>query len=491
MKLLLQQIQEQEKISNQLEINSENRQLLLQKVSNFTNTFIEKLPNTTAFIEPKGVSSKLKIEPKTKSIDTILELFDKEVIESGIKAASGGHVGYIPGGGIYAAALGDFLAAVSNEYAGVFYASPGAVTIENEVISWLKKIFDFPESAVGNLASGGSMSNLIALTAARDKHGIKNDKIPKSVIYLSEQAHHCIKKSLRIIGLEDVIIRHLPLDDAFKIIPKQLESLLLEDKQNGLYPFLVIASAGTTDVGAIDPLDEIATIAHTNNLWFHVDAAYGGFFYLTSKKYLFKGIEQADSLVIDPHKGLFLPYGLGVVLVKDAKAVLHSNLYTANYMQDAITEDLSINPANVSPELTKHFRGMRLWLPLQLHGMEPFIACLEEKLLLTTYFREKLMELGFKVGPTPDLSVSYFWYPIKKKSANSQLLSSTQHEELENVFNQNLLNLIHEDGRVFLSSTTLHGKFVIRMAILSFRTKLTTIDSALSMIKFALEKQLK
>src|SRR5699024_2356787 len=195
-----------------------------------------------------------------------------------------------------------------------------------------------------------------------------------------------------------------------------------------------------------------------------------------SKKELFKGLEKADSLVVDPHKGLFLPYGLGAVLIKNAEAVLHSNQYQANYMQDAQTEDLVIDPANLSPELTKHFRGMRLWLPLQLHGVQPFIACLEEKLLLTRYLRKRLLDIGFRLGPEPDLSVSYFWYPLENKEAD------------ENEFNRKLMQAIHNDGRVFLSSTTLNGKFVIRMAILSFRTKLETIDRAIEMIADCLEE---
>ncbi|MDT8413225.1 MAG: aminotransferase class V-fold PLP-dependent enzyme [Vicingaceae bacterium] len=263
------------------------------------------------------------------------------------------------------------------------------------------------------------------------------------------------------------------MDENHKINTAILEQLIKADKSNELHPFLVIASAGTTDTGAIDPLAEIGNIAHQHNLWFHVDAAYGGFFVMTSKKHLFKGMETADSLVVDPHKGLFLPYGLGAVLVKDKEALLHSNLYTANYMQDAMSDELTNSPANVSPELTKHFRGLRLWLPLQLHGVKPFIACLEEKLLLTTYFREKLVELGFKVGPEPDLSVSYFWYPDKENA---------------NAFNKSLMQHIHQDGSVFLSSTVVNEKFVIRMAILSFRTKLTTIDKALAMIKSSLAK---
>jgi len=473
MQPLIKQIRDLEEISSQLEIDIVHRKELLSSLGEYTNQFIESLPTALSFIDKDVNKGNLKISNQPGNIAEILKVFNQEVAESGIKAASGGHVGYIPGGGIYAAALGDFLAAVSNEYAGVAYASPGAVAIENEVLNWLKEVFSFPKSAVGNLASGGSVSNLIALTAARDKFGVKNEKVTKSVIYLSTQAHHCIQKSLRIIGLEDVIIRYVDLDADFKINPQDLELKIQADRAAGLHPFLVIASAGTTDVGAIDPLDEMAAIAKTNNLWFHVDAAYGGFFVLTSKKELFNGIEKADSLVVDPHKGMFLPYGIGAVLIKDANAVLHANRYAANYMQDAVLEDLAIDPANVSPELTKHFRGLRFWLPLRLHGIEPFVACLEEKLLLTQYFREKLVELGFEVGPVPDLSVSYFWYPAESKT---------------NDFNKQLMQHIHEDGSVFLSSTLLKDKFVIRMAILSFRTKLATINRAIEMIKRCLEK---
>lgn len=473
MKDLIQKIERVSKEADALEIATHNRSELLQQVGDFANSYIDNLSLADSFNSKKVDFDRLKIKNQTKSVSEILSIFKEEVTDIGLRAASGGHVGYIPGGGIYASALGDFLAAISNEYAGVSYASPGAVAIENEVIDWLKNIFSFPKTAVGNLASGGSISNLIALTAARDAYGVKNEKIQKSVIYLSEQAHHCITKSLRIIGLEDVIIRHIALDSDFRMCPNDLGTQIENDKKQGLHPFLIIATAGTTDVGVIDPLDEIAGISHKNNLWFHIDAAYGGFFILTSKKEMFNGIEKADSLVVDPHKGLFLPYGLGAVLIKNAGAVLHSNQYQANYMQDALAEERVIDPANVSPELTKHFRGMRLWLPLQLHGVQPFIACLEEKLLLTEYFRQRLVNIGFKVGPNPDLSVSYFWYPS---------------ENDENEFNRKLMQAIHDDGSVFLSSTTLNGKFVIRMAILSFRTKIETIDKAVDMIERCLVK---
>ncbi len=482
---LIEKISALASISDQLEPSERERDQYNQQIQQYADRFINTIHDRNAFSNGKVNPGSLAINGEKKSLEELLDLYTKEVTANGINPASGGHIGYIPGGGIFAAALGDFLADITNEYAGMYYASPGAVTIENELINWMKSVFGFPDNAIGNLTSGGSIANLIALTAARDQHQIKGTQINRSVIYLSPQVHHCIHKAIRIIGLEDIVIRELNLDEKFRIDPNYLEQQIMQDEANGLYPFCVIASAGTTDTGAVDPLEDIGTIASAHSLWYHIDAAYGGFFILTgSKKHLFKGIERADSLVIDPHKGMFLPYGTGAVLVKDKKAVFHSHHYLANYMQDAIADDLDLNPADVSPELTKHFRGLRMWLPLQLHGIEPFVACLEEKLLLTQYFRNQLVDIGFEVGPEPDLSVSYFWYPSKNMPAGHAGLD-------ENTFNKKLMELIHQDGRVFLSSTVLEDKFVIRMAILSFRTKLKTVDKAIEMVKDAMAQLLK
>lgn len=461
--------------SNELDIPELQRMEMVNQVTGFINTFINGL-NTIRGFNEKEIGNHLAIQNKKLPLPELLNLYRKEVAETGINAASPKHLGYIPGGGVFTAALADFIAAVTNPFASVYYASPGAATIENEVVNWLKSVFSFPKNSVGSLSSGGSISTLIAFTAARDKYKIKNEIIPKSVVYLSEQVHHSAQKALRIIGLEDVIIRYVSLDNNHRIKPQNLDELIKKDKADGLNPFLIIATAGTTDTGTIDPLNEIADIAKQHKLWYHIDGAYGGFFILTSKRNLFKGIERADSLTIDPHKGLFLPYGVGAVLVKDANAVLHSNYYTANYMQDGYNEELLNSPANLSPELTKHFRGLRVWLPLQIHGTEPFISCLEEKLLLVIYFRNKLNELGFCLGPEPDLSVSYFWYPFE-----------TDVDEK----NKRLMNEMHKDGSVFLSSSIINKQFVIRIAILAFRTKKETIDEAVEMINRCLKSVLR
>ena len=468
---IIEKLKDLHKLSQELDVQKPERLEMLKSVTEYANHFIEELGTVKAFDQKEPTS--LEITDHKKSLSELLELYQKQVAETGINAASGKHLGYIPGGGIFTAALADFLAAITNPYASVYYASPGAAMIENEVINWLKSIFSFPQNAIGCLSSGGSISTLIAFTAARDKHKVKNEFIQKNVVYLSEQVHHSTQKALRIIGLEDVLIRYVPLDENHKIKTDALETLIAKDVEEGLLPFLVVATAGTTDTGAVDPLDDIASIAKKYNMWFHVDAAYGGFFITTSKKELFKGIEKADSMIIDPHKGMFLPYGVGAVLVKDSASVLHSNYYTANYMQDVSSEELLQSSANLSPELTKHFRGLRVWLPLQIHGTAPFIACLEEKLLLVKYFRNKLAALGFSLGPEPDLSVSYFWYPFATDADKKNRL---------------LMDEIHKDGSVFLSSSIIDNRFVIRIAILSFRTKKETIDEAVVMIERCLKK---
>ena len=471
---LKQQILALQNVSRHLEPNEEERQSLVNKVSRYASSFIDNLESTNAYSSQQNTANAMDLNMGNMTMDEVLRLYAREVADKGIKPASGGHIGYIPGGGIYTSAIADFLVDVTNEYVGMHYSCPAGTDIEHVLLDWMKSVFGFPKSAVGNLPSGGSIANLIALTAARDKHQVKNEHIQKSVVYMSRQVHHCVHKALRIIGLEDVVINYLDLDDRSRIKIDDLQQKIENDKASGLQPFLVIASAGTTDTGAIDPLKDIGDLALRHNLWYHVDAAYGGFFILVDGlKQKFEGIEMADSLVVDPHKGLFLPYGLGAVLIKDKEAVYHSHAIRANYMQDAVAEETPVNPADVSPELTKHFRSLRLWLPLQLHGLEPFVACLEEKILLTHYFRSRLVDLGFEVGPDPDLSVSYFWWPAK---------------EDQNTFNEQLMKAIHKDGEVFLSSTILNGRYVIRIAILSFRTKLATIEKAIDMIERAKSK---
>jgi glutamate/tyrosine decarboxylase-like PLP-dependent enzyme len=404
------------------------------------------------------------------SIRKALRILSQSLDFPALNPASGGHLGYIPGGGLYFSSLGDYMADVTNRYAGVYYAGPGAVRMENMLIRWVAKTVGYPASSAGNLTSGGSIANLIAICTARDAKHVKAANLGHSVIYLTQQAHHSLEKAIRIAGLGECPIRHVPMDKQYRMDPGELENMIEEDTRNELIPFLLIASAGTTDTGAIDPMPKLATIARRHRLWFHVDAAYGGFFVLTPEgKRKLKGMEKSDSLVIDPHKGMFLPYGIGIVLVKNQKQMNATHYYQANYMQDALSATEEPSPADLSPELTKHFRGLRMWLPLKLHGITPFRACLQEKLLLARYFYEEISKLGFETGPPPQLSVVTYRFVPPKGNADE--------------FNLKLLKAVQEDGRVFISSTMLEGKFILRFACLSFRTHKVTVDTLLQVLK--------
>lgn len=463
-----------EDVSRQLDPNQQKRSNWNQQVQHYADNFIEGLDKANAYTIREDNGSGIYEQDITEDptdLETLLKHTSQDIDAVGINPAASGHMGYIPGGGLYPSALGDYIAAVHNRYAGVFYAAPGAVRLEDMLVRWMCRLMDYPEHAIGHLTSGGSIANLVAIVTARESKHIKAEDISKAVIYLSEQAHHSIQKALRIAGLSEAQLRYIKLDEGLRLSLDDLEKTIKADKANGLTPFFINASLGTTNTGAIDPIDEIADIAKRHNTWFHVDAAYGGFFKLVDTlKTKFKGVNKADSITLDPHKTLFLPFGTGAVLLKDKTQVLKVFYYLADYMQDTADATEVMSPADISPELTKHFRGMRLWLPLKLFGLKPFRAALEEKLLLAQYFHKEIQKIaGFEVGPEPELSVAMFRYSTQKGDANE--------------FNAKLIKAIQNDGRIFLSSTTINGVFWIRVAVVIFRTHLKQIDLLLEIIK--------
>ncbi|MFT5049526.1 MAG: aromatic-L-amino-acid decarboxylase [Chlamydiales bacterium] len=470
---ILRRLAEVEGASLALEESAEDRRVLTERVVGFADQVLDGLAKRPVWSDEPGARDELLaqgIPEEPADLDQVMDLVAREIDGPGLQPASGGHMGYIAGGGIYASALGDYMAAVTNRYAGVHYAGPGAVHVENLLLRWLCSMVGYPSGALGTLTSGGSIANLIALVTARDARGVRAVEVERSVIYLTDQTHHCVLKAITIAGLSEAPIRFVPMDERYRMDARALGEQIAADRAQGLRPFLLVASAGTTDAGALDPLEELADIAERENLWYHVDAAYGGVFMLVeSMRERLRGIERADSIVVDPHKGLFVAYGSGALLVRDPELLRASHGLRAAYLQDAPDTFDEPSPADLSPELTRHFRGLRLWLPLQVHGVARFRAALEEKQLLCHLFYKRVQELGFEVGPEPDLSVALFrWVPKDGSSADD--------------FNRRLLSSILDDGRVFLSSTTIDGVFWIRVAVLCFRSHRDRIEAVLEII---------
>ncbi|MGE0490822.1 MAG: aspartate aminotransferase family protein [Vulcanimicrobiota bacterium] len=377
-------------------------------------------------------------------------------LDQTINTAGPGYLAYIPGGGLYASALAALWSAATNRYVGLWEPAPPLVQLEQNVISWLCDLVGFGPDAGGVLTSGGSLANLIATVAARDHH--QPEDFLDGTVYVSNQAHLSVAKAARVAGFRRANVRLVPTCDQ-RLDPVALEQMLTEDRAAGLRPCLLVGNAGTTNTGAVDPLEQLALIAERHQLWFHVDAAYGGFFLLTERgRQALAGIERADSVTLDPHKGLFLPYGTGAVVVRQREHLRASFFAQAEYLQDLDTSQ--INFSDLSPEQSRGFRGLQVWLPLQLHGLGAFRDCLQEKLDLADWAYARLAAAGFDMLAPPLLSLVAFRHPEGDQAG------------------RRLLEAVLARKEVFLSSTLVDGRYTLRICVLCFRTHRPHVKAA-------------
>ncbi len=452
-----------------LEPGAEDRAALMALAGDHVQDFLGDLAEAPALRSPDEVFAR-RLDPEFgeqgRSPAETLAYLGECVDRPGVATASPRFMGYIPGGGLFHSALGDFLAAASNKYAGFAPAGPGAVRLENATAAWLAQVIGFPAGATGTLTSGGSMANLTAIVAAREARNEDGG----GAVYLTRFAHHCIDKALRIAGRAKAPRRLIATDDRHRMKADALAETLERDAADGIRPWLVVASAGTVDTGAVDPLPEIADLCARHGAWFHVDGAYGGLFMLCEEgRAVLGGIERADSLALDPHKTLFLPYGTGAVLARDGRHLLDAFGASADYMRPFGENAVGPSPSDLSPELTRHFRALRLWLPLQICGVAAFRAAQSEKIKLARYFHARLAAMeDWDAGPPPDLSVVAFRFRPRHGDADS--------------FNDRLQQRLQEDGRAFMSGTRIGGAPWLRCAILSFRTHLTHIDETIDLL---------
>ncbi len=405
----------------------------------------------------------------------LLDLLFERAVPCSYNTAGPGYLAYIPSGGLFHSAVADLIAGAVNRYVGVWLAAPGLVQLEANVVRWLCQIVGYPRSAGGVLTSGGSIANLTALVTARCER--LGEDFLAGTLYASDQVHHSVGKAAVLAGFPRRNVRQIGADAAFRLRLDELEERIADDRRRGRRPFLIVASAGTTNTGAVDDLEALAELARRERLWLHVDAAYGGLFALTERgRQALRGIGRADSVTLDPHKSLFLPYGTGALLARDPGALRRTHGTGADYMPAMQDDPDLVDFCELSPELSRGFRGLRVWLPIKMHGIDTFRRSLDEKLDLARWAAAELERIPeIEVLAEPVLSLVVF--RLRPPGLGGAEL---------NAANREFLARINQPQRVFLTGTSLPAdRFVLRICVLSFRTHRQRMEMGMADIRAA------
>lgn len=386
-----------------------------------------------------------------------------------------GYAAYVAGSANIYSQLAQLISAHLNPYTAHYMMAPGFVTLEAEAIRWFLNLFKYPsDQATGYFTTGGSQANLIALSMAR-KTILKTSDLNKARVYTSKQSHHCIAKALDFLGFPLDTLQKVKVQKDLKIDLQDLEEQILRDLKNGLTPFAIVGTAGSTNTGAVDNLEQIHHIAKKYNLWFHVDGAYGALFMMTAKgSEILKGIEWADSIAFDPHKALCLPYGTGGLLIRDQKNIQFNYTASSTYMPPSPDNDdrgLQIDYADLTHELSRDWRGLRVWLPIKALGIEPFILNLEEKFKLTDWLQNQIKDIpNLKIFQEAQLTVSSFYVVGQSKEESNQKT-------------QKMLEWINNSNVLFLSSCTIDEQKVIRVCLLGHQLHFERVEQFVKQLK--------
>ena len=383
--------------------------------------------------------------------------------------------GYIPSCPTWPGILGDFLASGVNVFQGTWLQSAGASTVELVVLDWFRQWIGYPGQASGVLVSGGSQANLTALASARETKA--GGRTESAVVYVSTQGHSSVTRALRILGFRSEQVRALPVDGRFRLRPDALAAAIEQDVRAGRQPFLVVANAGATNTGAIDPLAELAAVCAERNVWLHVDAAYGGFAVLTERgRRWLAGLDQADSVTLDPHKWLYQPYECGCLLVREGPLLSQAFQIMPDYLQDTAVGGVEVNFADRGIQLTRSARALKLWLSLQYFGVDAFRAAIDRTLDLALAAAERIRasdELELLSPAT--LGVVCF----RRRPAGVD-----EEGTLERL-NAELDRRLAESGEGMVSSTRVDGRYALRLCVLNHRSRIEDVERVVGWLERA------
>jgi aromatic-L-amino-acid decarboxylase len=399
-------------------------------------------------------------------LESLLDPLFSEWIPRSFTAPGPGYLAFVPGGGLYPAALADFITNTTNRFTGVWQAAPALVQLEANALDWLRDWMGFPDESRGLFTTGGSMATFNAIVCGRERY--LGAEIRRGVLYTSDQAHHSVLKSAKLAGVMPDRVRAIASDGAFRMCVNRLREQIAEDRRAGLTPFAVVSTAGTTNTGAVDPLDAIADVCAAEQIWHHVDGAYGAFFYLDeAMRETLRGLPRADSLTLDPHKGMFLPYGTGALLVRDGAALRAAHEATAPYLPAMPHPADFYDPSQHGPELSRGFPGLRVWLCVKLFGVAAFRDAIAEKRALALEAVRRVAALpGIVIDAGPELSLFAFHLTWPGASRGE-----------EDAATRALMERTTARGRVMVTGCSTHGRYLGRVCVLSFRTHQAQIDA--------------
>jgi aromatic-L-amino-acid/L-tryptophan decarboxylase len=405
---------------------------------------------------------------KGSEFDALLKVFRDTIVPFSRQNAHPRMFGYVQSPGTPLAAFADLLASGLNANLTVWRSAPAPVELERLTIDWIRQILGFNTEAGGLFVSGGSMANLAAIVAARQA---KHDSAGRLRIYASSETHFSVAKAAALLGIGRENVRHVAVDERFRIRVDDLVAKITADLDAGYIPFCVVANAGTVNTGAVDPLAEIREVANRFQLWMHVDGSYGAFAVLAkSTRKLFAGIEQADSIALDPHKWLYLPVDVGCVIYRDPEiartAFAHEAEYTRVIGEEA---DEAFAFWDYGPELSRRFRALKVWMLLKGVGIDSLSEAIENNLACTRHLESMVRGSDdFEMVAPVELSIFCFRHvPVQLRSDSPQAIDA---------FNERLLIALQRDGSSYVSNATIRGRFALRGCVLNYRTTLRDME---------------
>jgi aromatic-L-amino-acid/L-tryptophan decarboxylase len=458
---------------NRLDISSDQFRRLAEYVTRLAADYLQNLDSRSISPGSSGKETEAlfhtQLPEKGLGEDALIGL--QEVIGHS-RAQNGRFFGYVLGSGESVGATADLLASVLNQNVTAWRSAPAAVAIERTVVGWLAQAIGC-QHLTGSLTGGGSSANLMGLAMAREAKMPANESGVGvgGTVYASEEVHMSILKSVALLGIGRENLRLLSTNDSFQMIPEELDRVIRRDREAGKRPIAVVATAGTVNTGAIDPIRVIAEIARQHGAWLHVDGAYGALAAVAARD-KFNGLELADSLSLDPHKWLYQSLDSGCLLYRDASAAQKAFANTGEYARSLSTDPVEgFSFFEESLELSRRFRALKLWLSLRYHGFEAFREAINKDLAHARRLSERVAaEARLELLAPVELSAVCFRYRGKGQASEAEL----------NRLNPMILKRVIERGRVYLSNASLRNKFCLRACIVNHRTTHSDIDSVIA-----------